>query len=77
MMHKKVYNDFARMIRSQRHEIKYKMDTAQSEGEKLFLTGCAKMVCIMIDELVTMFQSDNPQFNPDKFIKACEINVES
>lgn len=72
-MSKKDYVAFARMIRSQRHEIKQKLADAQSEGEKLFLTGCAKAVCITVDNLCEIFKSDNANFNADKFTQACEI----
>ena len=76
-MSKKDFVTFARMIRAQRHEIKHKMSVAQSDGERLFLTGCAKMVSIIIDEMCAIFASSNDKFDADKFVQACEIDTES
>lgn len=72
-MTKKDYVVFERMIRSQRHEIKQRLTDAQSEGEKLFLTGCAKAVSLTVDSLCEIFKSDNPSFSADKFTQACEV----
>ena len=72
MIHKKIYNDFARMIRSQRHGIKHIAESMPSVPRE-FLNGRRIQTMIIVDSLIELFVQDNPQFNADKFIKACEI----
>ena len=74
MMHKKVYNDFARMIRSQRHKA---LLPYTAENQKIIVKAKCEQIDSILESLVTLFQQDNSQFNTEKFIKACEINVES
>lgn len=75
-MHKKDYNNFARMIRSQRHQI-IKARLSTTDDEKPFMDGAEKQLSIIIDELVTIFKADNDKFDADKFYSACEIEKES
>jgi hypothetical protein len=75
MMSKRVYVNFARMIRTQKHKI---IEGAIGLGEaKQFFDGAEKELNIIIDELVTIFKNDNENFNADKFLSACEIKEES
>jgi hypothetical protein len=78
MMHKKNYVDFARMIRTQKYKIEQERIPAQKQGSiELFFDGAEKELSIIIDELVTIFQNDNPAFDADKFLSACEIKEEN
>ena len=82
MMSKKTYVDFARMIRAQRHKIAQAYENNRqpypdiTENE-MFLAGASKQIDIILDELCILFQNDNPQFKPDQFLAACEIDTES
>lgn len=70
-MHKKNYVDFARMIRTQKHKI---IEGAiELKEQEQFFNGAEKELNIIIDELVTIFKNDNPNFDADKFLSACEI----
>ena len=80
MIHKKNYVDFARMIRTQKQQIENRLvdENQIAMGDELpFLDGAQKELSIIIDELVTIFKNDNPNFNADKFISACEIKEEN
>ena len=74
MMHKKVYKDFARMIRSQKNKAIAEFRIAPSHPA---LPAKLEQITQIENELVFMFQSDNPQFNAEKFIDACTIDTES
>ena len=76
MMSKRVYVDFARMIRTQKHKIAQNIELYPKSEEK-FNAGAEKMLSMIIDEMITLFQSDNPNFDADKFLSACEIKEES
>ena len=77
-MHKKNYIDFARMVKKQRHIIaqarieEYGKDITENP---VFLNGAEKQLNIIIDELVTIFKNDNPAFDVNKFLSACEISI--
>ena len=76
MMHKKVYNDFARLIRSQKHKVTL-LTPEESKYAYVVQDAKNKQIDSILESLVTLFQSDNPQFNAEKFIKACTIDTES
>jgi hypothetical protein len=44
--------------------------------QQIFSAGALLAIESTINELVDIFQSDNPNFNADKFYSACEIEKE-
>lgn len=84
MMHKKVYVDFARMIRSQRHKAAQIYHNLQSQihednylNDVSYVNGIFDSISDTVEKLAVMFAQDNSQFNAEKFMKACEIDTES
>jgi len=75
-MTKKDYTTFVRMIRSQRHELENNrlLNTPAYEGK---LIGHKCQIDVFVSELVTIFANDNPKFEAERFISACEIDTES
>lgn len=82
-MSKKDFVTFARMIRAQRHKAQNEKTVTVYKGqENIFVNQIeinAKMSQIdsFVSELCDIFAADNAQFNPAKFIQACEIDTES
>ena len=70
-MHKKNYVDFARIVRTQKQRIIHTNNTIATGG------NCDKelqeQLNSIIEELVILFKNDNPSFDTDKFLSACEI----
>ena len=81
MLSKKVYIEFARMIRKQRHQIENGLlqpDKELSiENQQIFETGALQGLESVVNKLLEIFQNDNPAFDADKFLSACEIKEES
>ena len=75
-MHKKNYVDFVRIVRTQKHKIAQNIEL-YPKSEAQFNAGAEKMLSMMIDEIVILFKNDNPSFDADKFLSACEIKEES
>lgn len=72
MMNKKVYVDFARMIRSQRHKaVLASQDKTLMEG---YAIGLDTQITRFTESLCELFQNDNPKFNADKFMQACKLD---
>ena len=77
MMHKRVYNDVARIIRTQKHQIKHLQDVKMVGVSPEELNGRMMQIDVFMIHLSDLFQNDNSQFNAEKFMKACEIDTES
>ena len=75
-MHKKDYVTFARMIRTQRHQTKLLTPT-ESENESVVINAKNIVIDDIVKNLADMFAADNPQFNRQKFMQACEIDTAS
>ena len=74
-MHKKNYVEFARIVRKHKQRIIHTNNTIPAMGNcdaelQELLNG-------IIEDLVNLFQNDNPNFDADKFLSACEIKEES
>ena len=74
-MHKKNYVEFARIVRKHKQKIIHTNNTIPAMGNcdaelQELLNG-------VIEDLVSIFQNDNPNFDADKFLSACEIKKES
>lgn len=67
-MNKKDYVSFARMIRTQRHKVIVNHPKSNPISEAQLL-----QIELLIHAMVELFQSDDPKFNAEKFIKACQI----
>lgn len=76
-MHKKNYVEFARMIRKQKNKIHN--DLMQPDKvptileQQIFSSGALLAIESTVNELVDIFQNDNPAFDVNKFLSACEI----
>lgn len=75
-MNKKDFVTFARMIRTQRHKALLLTPT-ESEHEKQIVKARRDQIDSIVNSLCDIFAADNSQFNPAKFIQACEIDTES
>lgn len=68
---RKHYETAARIIRTQReHNAHYAGD-----GNSQFNQGAQWAAKVIGDRLSTMFASDNPRFDAERFAKACEPEV--
>lgn len=74
MINKRIIVQFARMIRSQRKEVKF---LSSGNSTDYFYNGRLNQISIFVILLSDIFTSDNPNFNNYKFIAACEIDTES
>lgn len=75
-MSKKDFVTFARMIRTMKHQVKL-MTPEESKYELLIMGTRLNLIDKFERELCDIFAADNSQFNPAKFIQACEIDTES
>lgn len=75
-MTKRDYVTFARMIRTRRHVIK---EASKSDmdiiDENITDAHTLELDCIVY-ELANIFESENPQFNREKFVAACQLPKE-
>ena len=71
-MSKKDYITFARMINKQRRQIL--QDRREHPDASAVDNGADKQVNMIVDELCIIFRNDNPNFNSEKFVLACEID---
>ena len=76
MMHKKVYVDFARMIRSQRHKAVL-LTPEESVQAEVIVQARNKVIDSIAEGLADIFGNDNANFHRGKFMQACEIDTES
>lgn len=75
-INKKLYVDFARMIRTQRHKALL-LTPADSQFEAVLLHDRNRTIESFVNGLCEILAADNPQFNKSKFVAACEIDTES
>ena len=75
-MHKKDFQTFARMIRTQKHRANI-LTPEESKNEDAIVTARIVQIGVFMYELCEIFKADNPNFDEKKFIKACTIDTES
>jgi hypothetical protein len=74
MLHKKNYVEFARVVRKHKQRIIHTNNTIPAMGN--CDAELQELLNNIIEDLVELFRSDNPAFDADKFLSACEIKGE-
>ena len=70
-MHKKNYIEFARIVRKYKQRIVHTNNTISGVGN--CDAELHELLNNITDDLVVLFKNDNPNFDEDKFMSACEI----
>ena len=74
-MHKKNYVEFARVVRKYKQRIIHTNNTIPAMGN--CDAELQELLNNIVEDLVSIFQNDNPAFDAYKFLSACEIKEES